>query len=309
MKMEFPDNIHVSDEILALKAGVSVDRLAACGLLAFWRDRQRQFRDNLRLADICAISMDYDGTVYAGGQRDNAVPDPEMAALLTALLERGLCLGFASGRGESLRDGLRQCFSRHLWPRIYVAYQDGAECGRLDDDALPTAYDAKKEHPALAQARQRLTDIFAAWPDAPAMRPENMLLGVYGPVENGAKIFAACCDVAVPLGLKVFHGGRMTDITLPHVSKRNLARVLPAGKGEILAMGDAGAWPGNDCELLANPLGVSVGSMSADPICCWRLVAATGTEAAKEILGFLAGVKGSAAGNQRYLLPATSFSR
>lgn len=273
-----------SEEIIALKAGAAIEKLRECGLLAFWISQQRQFMANIRKVNIKAIVMDYDGTAYAGGQLNNALPDTEMVALLVELLERGIYLGFASGRGESLRSALRAALPKTLWPRVYAAYQDGAECARLDDDAVPLPYEKKREHSALMLAREKLEWIFAAWPDGPYMRAENKLLGVYGAVEMGKFIFSACCGVAVPLGLKVFHGGRMTDITLPDVSKRNLRSLMPAGQDEILSVGDAGAWPGNDCELLDNPLGVSVGSMSANPACCWRITRETGIESTRRIL-------------------------
>lgn len=274
----------VAEKIIAAKAGAAIERLRECGLLAFWLDKQRQFIANICKADIRAIVMDYDGTVYAGGQRDNALPDQEMTALLIRLLERGIYLGFASGRGESLRSALRQALPGSLWHRVYAAYQDGAECARLDDDTKPQPYDKTKEHSALAHAREKLDRIFASWPDRPAMRAENRLLGVYGTVEMGEIIFSCCCAVAIPLGLKVFHGGKMTDITLPEASKCNLYSVLPARQHDILSLGDAGCWPGNDSELLANSLGVSVGSMSADTASCWRITGETGIAGTRRIL-------------------------
>ena len=272
------------DEIITLKARASIERLRDCNLLDFWRNQWRQFIANIRQASIKAIVMDYDGTVYAGGKLDNALPDQEMTALLVKLLERGFYLGFASGRGESLRGALRQAFPKSLWAGIYAAYQDGAECGRLDDDTIPTSYDQTKEDPALVHVREKLEKIFATWPDRPYMRAENKLLGVYGSVEKGELIFSACCGVAVPLGLKVFHGGKMTDITLPEVSKRNLYHAMPTSQDAILSLGDAGSWPGNDSELLATSLGVSVGSMSVDPASCWRITSESGIEGTRRIL-------------------------
>lgn len=286
------------DELIELKAGAPIAALADSGLLQFWREAQRKFLTRLQDAPIGSIIFDYDGTVYAGGQRNNAYPDAEMQTLLVGLLEKGVRLGFASGRGESLRDALRGTFPRSLWPKIYAAYQDGAEVGRLDDDAFPTPYTPDKEHIALAQARIKLGRLFQTWPEHIDMRPENGLLGVYGAPDAGRKIFAACSGVAVPLGLKVFHGGRMTDITLPVVSKRTLEEPL-GGQGEVLAIGDSGAWPGNDCELLAMPLALSVGSVSPDPDSCWRLTRKTGIEATKHILRCLTRASDHASGTVR----------
>ena len=38
--------------------------------------------------------------------------------------------------------------------------------------------------------------------------------------------------------------------------------------------GDKGRWPGNDVDLLANPLGISVDEVSEDLDTCWNLAPA-----------------------------------
>lgn len=280
-RRKYMRDLSIANELIAIKSGVTLAVLAEAGLLPLWQRSLEKYLEILCGTEIRAIILDYDGTVYAGGQRDNAYADGEMLNLLAGLLDQGLYLGFASGRGASLRDALRHSFAEKYWTQIFCAYQDGAETGSLADNNLPTPRSADLENESLVQVRHKLEHVFAGWPGAPDMRPENELLGIYGPEEMGGRIFAACCAAALPLGLKVFHGGRMTDITLPHVSKRNLLHVLP---GPCLAIGDAGAWPGNDCELLASPLGVSSGSVSADPDFCWRLTRETGVAATKAVL-------------------------
>jgi hypothetical protein len=42
-------------------------------------------------------------------------------------------------------------------------------------------------------------------------------------------------------------------------------------KQQILTIGDKGAWPGNDFELLSLPYSLSVDEPSADPRTCWNL--------------------------------------
>lgn len=272
---------------LEIKTGTSRRRLAASGLLPYWQEKWRAFSARLLAARFNAVIMDFDGTVYDGGQLDNAIPDAEMIRLLCSLLDGGLRLGFASGRGLSLRHALRAAFGRNYWPQIYLAYQDGAEVGRLDDDSLPTPYDPELENPLLAQARKKLEDIFAGFANPPGIRAENRLLGLRADLESAGHVFAVCSEIAVPLGLKTFKSGRMVDVTLPEVSKRNLEPVLENGGLAILAIGDAGAWPGNDCELLASPFGLGVGALSANPDCCWRITQGCGPAGTREILGLM----------------------
>ncbi len=272
---------------IEFKSGATLDALAKAGLLDLWQKREEAFLGRLRSARIGAIILDFDGTVYSGGQLNNAMPDDNILALLTSLLERGLPLGFASGRGLSLRDALRQVFARKFWHLVFAAYQDGAEVGRLDDDTLPTPHKPANENPLLARARKTLERIFAGWPNPPQIRAENKLAGLRSNLEDAQHVFETCCGIALPLGLKLFKSGRMIDITLPEVSKRNLETHLARDGLASLAIGDAGAWPGNDCELLASPYGLSVGSVSADPDCCWRITRTSGPAATCEILAAL----------------------
>lgn len=274
-------------EPIEFKAGAKLDDLAKAGLSPLWQKREEAFLASLRSARIGAIIFDFDGTVYSGGQLNNAIPDDEIRSLLTGLLERGMALGFASGRGLSLRDALRQTFARKFWHLVFAAYQDGAEVGRLDDDSLPSPHDPAYENPLLARVRKTLENIFAGWPNPPEIRAENQLVGLRSNLRDAQHVFETCCGIALPLGLKMFKSGRMIDITLTQVSKRNLEAHLARKGLASLAIGDAGAWPGNDCELLASPHGLSVGSVSADPACCWRITRTSGPAATCEILAAL----------------------
>lgn len=272
---------------LEIKTGARRADLARAGLLPYWEEKWRAFSSRLLAARFNAVIMDFDGTVYDGGKLDDAVLDEKIAGLLSGLVASGLSLGFASGRGLSLRNALRATFDQKFWPRIYLAYQDGAEVGRLDDDTLPTPYSPYLENSLLAQARKKLEDIFAGWANPPGIRAENRLLGLRADLKSAEHVFAVCSEIAVPLGLKTFKSGRMVDVTLPKVSKRNLEPALENDGLAILAIGDAGAWPGNDCELLASPFGLGVGALSANPDCCWRITRGSGLDGTREILGRL----------------------
>lgn len=290
-------------EPIEFKAGVKLDILARAGLLPFWQERERSFVAKLRAARIGALVLDFDGTVYDGGQLNNAIPAGDIRGLLTGLLARGIPLGFASGRGLSLRDALRQTFVRPFWPLVFAAYQDGAEVGRLDDDALPSPHDPERENSLLARIRRILENIFAGWPNPPDIRAENQLIGLRSNLQDAQHVFETCCGLALPAGLKIFKSGRMIDITLPQVSKRNLEACLAKDGLAILAIGDAGAWPGNDSEMLASPYGLSVGSVSADPACCWRLTQTAGPAATCAILERLLPVPGDHAMRLEWPLP------
>lgn len=289
----------MTDRLVSIKTGETAARLAQAGLLDFWRQKLECFVRRLKDATFHGLLLDYDGTVYDGGQYENAWPDAEMTALLNGVLARGCRIGIATGRGDTIRHALRHCIEPAFWRLVWIGYQDGAEIGRLDDDSLPTPCADDAQDAAIAQARRRLAACFAGWVNPPRMRVENMLIGLYcsGPEQAGG-VFRLCSGLGLPL--KVFSSGRMVDVVAPAASKRSLARfVAPqAEKPEncVLAVGDSGEWPGNDCELLSLPCSLGVGALSANPDTCWRLCAPgadAGVALTKALLGALRGKNGA----------------
>ena len=62
------------------------------------------------------------------------------------------------------------------------------------------------------------------------------------------------------------------DLIAPGVSKLNVVRRMQAdGCSNVLPIGDRGKWPGNDFELLQQPLSLSVDETNSDPSTCWNL--------------------------------------
>ncbi len=264
-----------------LKTGSTLNILEETGLISYWRNKQKAFLDRLKSAQIRSLILDFDGTVYDGGKLSPALPDEEMISILNELAKNGLHLGFASGRGLSLREALRDIFAQDLWKNIFVAYQDGADIGKLDEDVYPVPFNSESENPLIFKARKELEELFSHWPDPPVMRLENKLIGLKSSPNNAARVFDACCGICLKYNLKVFMSGRMIDIVPPETSKLNLVPYLVP---EIAAIADAGAWPGNDCELLAIPLGISVNRVSPNPDTCWTLNNKYGVDAAKSFL-------------------------
>src|SRR5262249_4802245 len=97
--------------------------------------------------------------------------------------------------------------------------------------------------------------------------------------------FRTCEILARMPSIKVVCSGHSIDILDQGVSKINLIykiKELAANpNGELLCIGDRGRWPGNDCDLLAQPYSLSVDQGSYDPHSCWNLAPAgcSGTQA------------------------------
>lgn len=104
------------------KAGVGVTTLAARGGLATWRAAYAGFCRDLREAHFAAAVFDYDGTLCGTGERLTG-PGTEIKKWLRGLLDAGILLGVATGRGKSVRKDLRKVIpDRALWGRVLVGY-------------------------------------------------------------------------------------------------------------------------------------------------------------------------------------------
>ena len=126
------------------KAGISTERLAEAGELVYWHRALNSFRKKLEEASFGGIVFDYDGTVVDTRDRFRP-PSVEMAEEFIRLLDGGVRLAIASGRGASVRRDLQTCVPRSLWDRVLIGYYNGAEIARLDDDGAPDGRDETGE--------------------------------------------------------------------------------------------------------------------------------------------------------------------
>lgn len=258
------------------KAGTNPQRLSELGELDQWKRALAEFRTRLHEARFGGIVLDYDGTVV--DTRYRFMPaEPHMGAELARLLEAGVIVAVATGRGASVRRHLQSLVPRALWPRVLVGYYNGAEVSPLDDDESP---DGSSEPCAslrpLAEALRRRPELSKCAQQKD--RPFQITL-----LEAKAKRSmqrGRVCELVRHLilltnsrNVNVTCSGHSIDIVAPGVSKLNAVRRLRdvIGDAPILTVGDRGRWPGNDFELLREPFALGVNEISIDPATCWHL--------------------------------------
>ena len=258
---------------IARKAGVAPDRLAAVGELDRWRDALATFFTRLRDARFGGIVLDYDGTVV--DTRHRSVPAaPEVISQLVRLAEAGAHIGIATGRGRSVRRDLQERLPRTLWPLFLVGYYNGAEVAPLNDngvpdgsedvcDALRPLANALRRQPDLAKLAHQADRPFQITIQATSVMPVSRLCDLVRQVILTASVH----DVTVT------NSSHSVDVLAAGVSKLNVVQRLCeiVGDGPILTIGDRGRWPGNDYELLTEPLSLGVDEISFDPATCWHL--------------------------------------
>ena len=255
------------------KAGTGPIQLAASGEFGRWREALAAFRSRLHDARFAGIVLDYDGTVVDTRHRFDP-PTPEMAAELARLAEGGAHVAVATGRGKSVRRDLQSRLPRALWPFMLVGYYNGAEIAPLDDDSTPDGSEnvcaalrsfseALRRHPELAECVCQEDRPFQITLRTTRVMPESRLWDLV----HNVVLLTGTDDVGFT------RSGHSVDIVAAGVSKLNVVRRLRETVGDtpILAIGDRGRWPGNDHELLSEPLALGVDEISVDPATCWHL--------------------------------------
>jgi hypothetical protein len=259
------------------KAGLSVERLEKRGDLPHWRNAYRQFLDKLLEASYQAIVFDYDGTLVDPRKRFEP-PQTEVIQEIIRLLENGIPVGIATGRGSSVRRDLQTCLRPELWRAILIGYYNGADIGSLDDDAHPdrsgnpcadlgpivVALEQSREFPEIGTLKKKVYQL--------TLEPRQLGLG--------SRLWDVAQQIVQWTGqhnVTIVRSSHSVDILAPGISKTLLLDRLRTTRGKsqkdmaILTIGDRGHWPGNDFQLLREPYSLSVDETSVDPLTCWNL--------------------------------------
>lgn len=258
------------------KSRRTVAALASVGQLEAWQEAYAAFTRRLAKAIYGGVVFDYDGTLCDEADRFAGLSSA-IGTELARLLRAGAVLGFATGRGKSVKESLRECIAKKYWGRVAVGYYNGGEIGRLDQDTRPDGRetvsaplrpiaDALTTHPGLrglAKFELRLPQVKV---EAVNLISAELVGGLVQQIVYGH---------AVP-GVVVVRSGHSLDVLAPGVSKQTVLAHVTGWTGlkkgsSILCIGDQGQWPGNDFSLLASPFALSADEASRDPATCWNL--------------------------------------
>ena len=234
-----------------------------------------------RLQDtlILAVVFDYDGTLVATDQRESP-PPPSIMAEINRLLDAGIAIRIATGRGNSISDPLKDMITPTHCDQICIGYHNGAVCHLLKEPLLDDDQDAPESEDLVALC-DRLNEKlpFLAIDEIRSYRHQLSLRGCSE--SELARVWAITNELIVSEGLndlKVMTSGHSVDVLDKNISKLNvleqLANELDIGFEQILCIGDSGHWPGNDFELLSSPLSLSVDRVSVNLDSCWNLLPA-----------------------------------
>lgn len=209
-----------------------------------------------------AIIFDYDGTLCPS-QRKDVAPSNEITAHIIKLVEAGIVVGIASGRGGSMQEALKQVIPEALWSSIHLGLYNGGCRTRLNGD-LTSKVESSEFISHVTRIVRRLQSLGAPIVQIRPTPPYQVSVRFREGIATEPMWFVLA-DALREAGLDLYRMVRSKhsiDVLEERVNKSLLvADIIQQNKIEpykILTMGDQGAWPGNDASLLEHRYSLSV---------------------------------------------------
>jgi len=219
-------------------------------------------REELARQEFRAIVFDYDGTLCPSQRRDAPPPSP-IVAHLKELIENGIIVGLASGRGGSMQEHLKTVIPERLWGSIHLGLYNGGWRtdlgGKLSEEGETSEF---LSH--VTRIARRLQSLGAPIDNIRPTQPFQVSIRFREGIATEPMWFVIA-DALKEAGLdlsRMVRSKHSIDVLASGVGKSLLiADIIQEHKVEpfkILTMGDQGAWPGNDAALLEHRYSLSV---------------------------------------------------
>jgi HAD superfamily hydrolase (TIGR01484 family) len=265
-------------QTLSLSAGVD-RKLAAVGTFensrAFFYENGRRFLDRLYTTSFGALVVDFDGTILPVSARTGPIPKAIKNAL-SRLLKASVPVYFATGRGDSVHQVLTESFPRKFWRLLHVGYFNGAFCLPLSEATKYSKQRKRFSELDRFETYLRNNPIHEQLAKIKNKRCQISLFPI-GDVNTQTIITAVQEEIAKlrECSIRMVISSHSIDLIPRNVSKITCLRHAEhtmKGRSKTLALGDCGAYPGNDFELLQHPFSLSVDAVSADLNSCWNFL-------------------------------------
>lgn len=258
----------------------------------------KRFVQRLNRGNYTTIAFDYDGTLSAKDRESrytNGLCDDIKDALLR-LLENGVQIVVATGRGKSVGDSFKNSFDQKYWSQIKVGYYNGACLLSLGEEEKLKAWKNKPFDNELKtfgdELQKRLPEDCIKY----ELTPRNLQLSIEEVTcdADAELLYNTCREIIWDKqlkGIRVWRSSHSMDIVVYHeVSKRSVIDTPDT----TLCIGDYGSVEGNDYELLTSRASLSVDKVSRNTECCWNIAPSgtTGIDATLYYLSHLAVTEG-----------------
>jgi HAD superfamily hydrolase (TIGR01484 family) len=209
-----------------------------------------------------AIVFDYDGTLCSSHRNELRPPD-SILKQLTRLVEEGVIVGIASGRGGSIPEHLQKCLPKHLWSKVQLGLYNGGLITNVGGP--PNGLGKTSEFLShVTRIVSKLKTLGVPIEKIRTTHPYQVSVRFREGLAT-EQMWFVIADALRQAGLdlsSMVRSKHSVDILGTGVSKsRLIAHIIQELKidpYQVLTMGDLGAWPGNDSALLEHRFSLSV---------------------------------------------------
>lgn len=220
------------------------------------------FRVSLEERAFRAVVFDYDGTLCGSHPKDKP-PPAAVIGHLKQLLDEGVLVAIASGRGGSIQEQLRASLPEAYWPNIHVGlYNAGYIADLATTPATQPSTSEFLNH--VTRIVQRLKDLGVPIEVIRTTHPYQVSVRFREGIKTDSSWFVIA-DALRQAGLDlsgIVRSKHSIDILSPATNKALLVAHVIQRFGvdphDLLTIGDYGAWPGNDYSLLEHRFSLSV---------------------------------------------------
>lgn len=260
---------------VAVRRKIGCSGMENAALKGYYATAYKRFVQRLNRGKFTTIAFDYDGTLSAKDLKsryDNGLRNEIKNALLS-LLEKGIKIVIATGRGQSVGKSFKNTFEQKYWPQIRIGYYNGACPLTLGEEDKIEEWKKQGFDDELKELEEELKRRLPEQCIDYKFEERCLQLSIEGkmtPAES-QMVYDTCREIIWDRQLKairVWRSSHSMDIVVYHdVSK---LRVID-DSAHTLCIGDYGTVEGNDYEFLTTSYSLSVDKVSRNADSCWNL--------------------------------------
>ena len=235
----------------------------------------QRFVRQLNRGKFTTVAFDYDGTLSASDRKSrftNGLCD-EIRDALMPLLENGVRIVVATGRGKSVGESFQKSIDQTYWPQIKVGYYNGACLLVLGEEDKLKVW---REQPFDSELKALEEELKLRLPKGCVdykFAERSLQLSIEGEMTQTESqlVYETCREIIWDKQMKdirIWRSSHSMDIVVYHeVSKQ---RVIEDPE-RTLCIGDYGTVEGNDYEMLTSKYSLSVDRVSKNAESCWNI--------------------------------------
>ena len=244
-------------------------------LWVYYSEACQRFVRQLNRGRFTTVAFDYDGTLSASDRKSrftNGLCD-EIRDALMPLLENGVQIVVATGRGKSVGESFQESIDQKYWPQIKVGYYNGACLLALGDEDELKKWKRQPFDSELKELEEELKLRLPAGYVGYKFEERSLQLSIEGEMTQTESqlVYDTCREIIWDKqmkGIRVWRSSHSMDIVVyREVSK---LRVIEDTE-HTLCIGDYGIVEGNDYEMLTSKYSLSVDRVSKNTESCWNI--------------------------------------